>query len=127
MPERIKHFAACGKVLLEVFNKGPVGLTDEQIADVREARKCVLQMILDLVPASEDGVELKGTQYVKVVLQDLHPEMNYDCNEKLIRDLAEICATFCSVEKRSERSARERVYEAKIFCDHMKDELNGNT
>jgi hypothetical protein len=123
MSDRAQVFALCGKVLLQVFNKRPEDVKKEELLPVTEARKHTLDIVCELAGAGQDGTRIGIAQHIKAALSDLHPSMNYNCNEKLIRDLGEICATFWTVENGGERSSRELVFEAKFFCDHMKDEL----
>lgn len=110
--------------MLHVFNSERAAVDKEDLRAVTDARKCTLAIICELAVASTDGAKVDIAEHVKAALSDLHPTMSYNCNEKLIRDLAEICATFYTIENGRERSSRELVFEAKIFCDNMCDEIS---
>jgi len=124
MPERAQIFAACGKIILQVFNKPSESVDKTQLQAVADARKCTLAIIQELAIASENDTQIPIAKQAEAALSDLHPAVPYNCYEKLIRDLGELCATFRTIENGGERSSRERVFEAKIFCDHMKEELS---
>ncbi len=130
MPDRAQIFRDCGKILLRIHaqDENEDHFTEIVIA----ARKCALELTRELVQSCEDDVRAGVTGHVLSVLSDLHPEAKYGSNggkagtlivEKLVRDLADICATFRSIELGVERSSREKLLEAKLFCSLMADEF----
>ncbi len=130
MSERQAIFANCGKVLLQIYNSSPNEEVADMIQQVSEARKCTLAIIGEIASACEEDINVVVSKQVESVLSDLHPKtVRYSVDgvqigEKLIRDLAEICATLRSIELGVKRSNKEWFLEANIFCDHMADELS---
>ena len=125
MPERQEIFADCGRIILAVYTTNDKNIQEKQVGRVRAARLATLAIIREMAAASEDYSGAMITANVRAALNDLHPEIDYMLDDKLIRDLADISATFQSIETGKERSSREKLLEAKLFCDHMRDELNG--
>lgn len=120
MPNRGEIFAACGNIILAVYNNGESAETSQQIS---QAKAVILAMMREMIVACEAGKLAKCRDIVHTVLHDLFPNTNYSCDEKLVRDLADLAATLHDVERGIERSSRERLLEVKVFCDLMKNEL----
>ena len=122
MPDRAKAFADCGRIVLRVYNENNPG--SKQFTDAAAtARKITLAMAKEMLEGCLKGVEAPITKHVRNVLKDLHPENRYAIVDKILSDLLDISTTFKSIEEGVERKSREKLLDARFFCEHMSHEL----
>ena len=123
MPERIAIFDACGQIILALQQNGK-SIEKAKLAEIKSARKLILAFAREIVIACDLGKTAKCVPFIKSAMMDLHPEIKYSCDEKIVRDLMDLAATLHNLEDGIERSSRERLLEVKIFCTYMKQELS---
>lgn len=64
----------------------------------------------------------KYAAYLERALHDLHTHTDY-CNAMLIRDVADVCVTLSRLEAGRRRSNRDKLIEAALLCEYLKDEF----
>ena len=114
-------FAKCHKALLEFHNKGVLAKTNAKI--IHDARIALIMIIADIATNCSQGKQSKHAPFIHTWLHDLHPRTDYRGNEKLIRDLADICTTLHSVENGVARTKDDKIGDAAMFCSFLKEIL----
>lgn len=124
MPKRAQILADCGEIITAVYNNGDK--VELNKAKIHAARMIVLAMMREIIDACESETFSTSDEIVRATLIDLHPEneQRYSCGEKLVRDLADLAATLHDIEQGFERRSRAKLFEVRIFCFHMRDELS---
>lgn len=108
-------FSQAGSAIL--YYAGHGSCSTEQKTAVQKLRFVILRAVCDIAQSCISKKRSGTAEFFFRIMDELHPEVRYQCDEKLMRDLSDICVTLHSIEDDTwDRSNRQKLIVAKIFC-----------
>lgn len=104
---------ACYKAILAFGNQGACSEAEHQA--IEHGYDMVMTMIHEISFAARSKKKAACGDLAKKVLHGLHPRIDYSYDERLIRDLADICLTLRHIMDGKPRKDVHKVYDACCF------------
>ena len=98
-------------------------LTGEGGKSLEAVQTTVTEIIVNILSQRESDDSIDWLSYIRPALHDLHKNADYTIRAKVIRDLADISATFECVLLGQGRKRHYHLSTAAMFCLHVRDEL----
>ncbi len=113
-------FGACAKAFHRLQAQGDIKPTGAETAVIRRGKELLLDYIAELCKRQPHAVVANP---VLRALDDLHPRKDYSDVERAIGDVADLALTFARTQQGRSRSSSHKLFEAHLFCVHLRDEL----
>ncbi len=117
MPNRAQILDKCQKAIGAAYDAGRECNLEERasIAAARGMLHTVIRGLLSKRPTLN--------KQVRSALEDLHTTQQNYTIDKMVRDIADVCVTLEALENGSTRSNGARHMEARMFCQHLRNEF----
>ena len=104
---------SCYKAILGFSNHGISSEAERQA--IEQGYHMLMVMIEEISVAARSKKKAGCADFAKKILHELHPRVDYSHDERLMRDLADICLTLRHILENKPRKDNHKIYDACCF------------